>query len=76
MILKRSGVTLLSGLRTIILFPVDCNYVFKHIGREMMALTEQTKTIAQEQYGSRKRHKAIDQAVNKALAYDILRQQK
>ncbi len=46
MIMKRSGVTHLSGLRTIILFLVDCNYVFKHIGREMMAVAEKTKTIS------------------------------
>ncbi len=32
MIMKRSGITQLSGLRTIILFPADCNYVFKHVG--------------------------------------------
>jgi hypothetical protein len=36
MIPKKSGVTLLSGLRTIALFPVDANYVFKFIGRSMM----------------------------------------
>ncbi len=38
MILKKSGNTLLNALRTIVLFPVDCNYAFKHIGREMMKL--------------------------------------
>jgi hypothetical protein len=36
MILKKSGVTTLGSLRTIVLFPPDCNYVFKHIGRELM----------------------------------------
>jgi hypothetical protein len=53
MILKKSGVTDLSGLRTIILFPVDCNYAFKHVGREMMKVAEATKALAPEQYGSR-----------------------
>jgi hypothetical protein len=76
MILKHAGVTHLSGLRTFILIPVDCNYVFQHIGREMMALAEQAKALAPEQYGGRKCHKAIDQSVNKALAYDVIRQQK
>jgi hypothetical protein len=32
MIQKKSGVTDLSGLRMIVLFPVDCNYTFKHVG--------------------------------------------
>jgi hypothetical protein len=72
MIQKKSGVTDLSGLRTIVLFPVDCNYAFKHVGRLMIAIAEKTKSLAPEQYGSRKRHKAIDLAVNKALTFDIL----
>jgi len=55
---------------------VDCNYAFKHVGRLMMAIAEKTKSLAPEQYGSRKRHKAIDLAVNKALTFDILRQLK
>jgi hypothetical protein len=76
MIQKKSGVTDLSGLRTIVLFPVDCNYAFKHVGRLMMGIAEKTKSLAPEQYGSRKRHKAIDLAVNKALTFDILRQLK
>jgi hypothetical protein len=76
MITKHSGVTQLSGLQTIFLFPADCNYVFKHIGRKMMVMAEKTKSLAPEQYGSRKQHKAIDLAVNKALAYDNLQQQK
>jgi hypothetical protein len=72
MTLKKSGITQLGSLRTIILFPVDCNYVFKHIGRQMMALVEQTRSLTPEQYGSRKHHKAIDLVVNKALTHDIL----
>ncbi len=76
MLLKKSGVTDLSALRTIVLFPVDCNYAFKHVGRSMMAVAEQTNALAPEQYGSRKQHKAIDLAVNKALTFDILRQLK
>jgi hypothetical protein len=76
MIQKKSGVTDLSGLRTIVLFPVDCNFAFKHVGRTMMQVAESTQALAPEQYGSRRRHKAIDLAVNKALTFDILRQLK
>jgi hypothetical protein len=76
MIQKKFGVTDLSGLRMIVLFPVDCNYAFKHVGRLMMAIAEKNKSLAPEQYGSGKRHKAIDLAVNKALTFDILRQLK
>jgi len=76
MLLKKSGITDLLGLRTIGLFPVDSNFAFKHVGRAMMALAEKTKSLAPEQYGSRKRHKAINLAVNKALTFDILRQLK
>jgi hypothetical protein len=59
-----------------VLFPVDCNYAFKHVGQEMKKVAESTKSLAPEQYESRKRHKAIDLAVNKALTFDILRQLK
>ena len=76
MIPKKAGVTHLNGLRTIVLFHPDCNYAFKHIGREMMSLAERTKTLAPEQYGSRQNHRAIDLAVNKTLTNDILRQLK
>jgi hypothetical protein len=68
MILKHSGINDLANLRTIMLFPVDCNFAFKHTGREMMKVVEQTKSLALEQYGSR-----IDSAVNKALTFDVLR---
>jgi hypothetical protein len=76
MIPKKSGVTLLSGLRTIVLFPVDCNYVFKFIGRQMMRQAEDVGALAPEQYGSRKHHKAIDLATCKTLTYDVIRQLK
>jgi hypothetical protein len=40
MILKKSRVTILGGLHTVALFPVNCNYAFKHIGRQTMATLE------------------------------------
>ena len=63
---------ILSGLRTIVLFPVDCNFAFKHVGHQMMQVAELTRSLAPKQYGSRKQHKAIDLAINKALTFDIL----
>jgi hypothetical protein len=76
MIPKKAGNTQLSSLRTIVLFPVDCNYVFKFFGKKMMKRAERIRALAPEQYGSRKKHKAIDLAVCKALTYDLLRQLK
>jgi hypothetical protein len=76
MILEKAGLTALSNLRTIVLFHPDCNYAFKHVGREMMMLAEKAGSLAPEQYGSRKRRQAINLAVNKTLVNDILRQLK
>jgi uncharacterized protein with von Willebrand factor type A (vWA) domain len=67
MISKKAGHTYLGGPRTIVLFPVDCNYAFKHVGRTMMATAEKAQALAPEQYGSRKRHRAINLAANKLL---------
>jgi hypothetical protein len=76
MIQKKAGHTHLGGLCTLVLFPVDCNFAFKHIGWSMMRVAEKTKSLACEQYGSKRNHRAIDLAVNKSLSYDLLRQLK
>jgi hypothetical protein len=76
MIQKKSNMTDVDSLRAICLFKVDANYCFKHIGRKMMKNAERHNTITKEQYGSRKRHRAIDLAVNKVLTNDVLRQAK
>jgi hypothetical protein len=60
----------------VVLFSADCNYAFKHIGRQMMKIVEAANALATEQYGSRKGHKATDLAANKSLTHDILRQLK
>jgi hypothetical protein len=65
MILKRSGLTDFSSLRTIVLFPVDCNFTFKHIRREIMKVSERSEFLAPEQYGSHKAHCAIDLVANR-----------
>jgi hypothetical protein len=76
MIKKKGNRTDIDNLHTIFLFEVDANYAFKHIGRQMMLNSEKHRSIAKEQYGSRKGHKAIDLALNKVLTNDILRQSK
>jgi hypothetical protein len=70
-IMLTAGYTHLGGLRTIVLFPVDCNFAFKHIGRSMMRVAENTKSLACKQYGNRRNHRAIDLGVNKSLSYDL-----
>jgi hypothetical protein len=42
----------------------------------MMQVAETTGSLAKEQYGSRKKHRAIDLAVNKSLTNDLIRQLK
>jgi hypothetical protein len=42
----------------------------------MMYNAEKAKALAPEQYGSRKRHRAMDFATNKSLTYHILQQRK
>jgi hypothetical protein len=76
MILKKSGITTLNSLRTVVLFPVDCNFLFKPLGRKMMKNAEAAKALEPEQFGSRKRHRATALATNKALTYDLMRQLK
>ena len=46
MILKKSGLTDLSGLRTIVIFLIDCNFAFKHVGRKMMRNAEKAGALA------------------------------
>jgi hypothetical protein len=62
--------------RPICLFEVDCNQNHKRLGRELMKRAEAHHGIAKEQYGSRKKHASADQALNKRLTFDILRQER
>lgn len=55
------------NLRTVDLFHVDCNFAFKHVGRQMMFITAENKSLAPLQYGSTKRQRATDLARNKAI---------
>jgi hypothetical protein len=63
-------------LRAILLYEADLNQNNKKLGRDMMYTAEDLKAIAQEQFGSRTDHTAIDQSLNKRLTYDIIRQKK
>jgi hypothetical protein len=62
--------------RPICLFEVDCNQNHKRLGRELMKRAEANGGLAPEQYGSRKKHSSAEQALNKRLTFDILRQER
>jgi hypothetical protein len=72
--LKKAGVNLVDKLRTIVLFQGDLNYLKKYIGRHMMKDGEAHEQLAWEQYGSREGNSTIEQALNKVLSFDLIRQ--
>ena len=71
-LVKKAGVFLANKLRTIVLFEADFNYMNKFLGRTMIHSALEFGHLAREQYGSRQRHKAIDQSTNKRLTTDLL----
>jgi hypothetical protein len=73
LILKKAEVALVEKLGTIVLFQGDFNYMNKHIGHHMMKDSEAYDQLTWEQYGSRKVQKAINQALNKVLSFDLIR---
>lgn len=76
MLQKQPGNFLVEKLRAILLFEADFNHNNKKFGRELMFHAEQSQDIAIEQFGSRKGMSAIDQSLNKALTFDIWRQER
>jgi hypothetical protein len=74
LILKKPGVTLLEKLRTVVLFQGDFNYLNKYIVLNMMKDGEAYKQLEWEQYGSREENNAIEQALEKVLYFDLIRQ--
>jgi hypothetical protein len=62
--------------RTIQLYEPDFNQNNRLLGRETMAHAERHGNLAVEQYGSQKNLSAILHAVNKVLAFDLIRQYK
>jgi hypothetical protein len=73
LILKKAGVTFVEKLRTIVLFQGDFNYPNKYIGRHMMKDGEAYEHLAWEKYGSLEGKKAIEQALNKVISFDLIR---
>jgi hypothetical protein len=65
---------LVDKLRTIVHFQGGFNYLNKYIGRHMMKDGESYEQLAWEQYGSREGKKVIEQALNKVLSFDFIRQ--
>jgi hypothetical protein len=76
MIPKKNNSLRAEQLRTIVLMEADFNFLNKLAGKRIMANAEQSGSIADEQFGSRKSKSAINHAINKQLALDIMRQQK
>ena len=72
MIPKKGKTNHVDKLRTICLMEADFNSKNKKMGRDILKCAEDNNNIPKEQYGSRKNHQAIDQAVNKCLLYDII----
>jgi hypothetical protein len=74
MIRKKAQIDSVTGLRTVVLTEADFNFNNKILGKMTLDHAGKTRTLAKEQYGSRKGKRAIDQAIHKCLTYDILRQ--
>lgn len=73
MLPKKSNSDKVTDLRTIVLQECEYNFNNKKIGKDAMNHAERNNFIAWEQYGSRKGRRAIDQALNKRLTYDLIR---
>jgi Reverse transcriptase (RNA-dependent DNA polymerase) len=75
MIPKKQDSLRVDKLRTIVLMEADFNFLNKIIGRRIMQQAEEARSIAPEQFGSRKQKISITNALNKLLTTDILRQE-
>jgi hypothetical protein len=67
---------LIGFVRTIVLFHADFSYLNKFVGREMMWNAELFGKLKVAQFGSRSCHRAIEQAWNKRLSFDLVRLQR
>ena len=75
-ILKKAKVYDVDKMRLIQLMVANFNTNNKLIGKRTLANAELQRTIARDQYGSRKHHKAAMAALNKRLTMDIWRQKR
>ena len=76
MIKKKVNLNNILALRSVVLTEADFNFNNKILGRRTLQHAEAINEIAPEQYGSRKKKSAIDQALHKKITYDIIRQTK
>ena len=74
--LKKTNSYRVDKLRTIVLFEADFNFINKVVSRKLAYQAEDKNSLAPEQYGNRKNHRAIEHVLNKKLCMDILRQNK
>ena len=75
MLEKIKGNINVEKLRGILLMEADYNFVSKLlIGVRLMASVENRKGFPEELGGSRKRHEAVDIALNRKITSDIMRQ--
>ena len=73
-LVKKPGNYKVADMRTIVLYEADFNQNNKLLGRSTMFNAESLGLLADEQYGSRKSHSAIEHGVNKCLTFDLLQQ--
>ena len=76
MILKRTGVTDVDGMRCIQLLDAEFGIVNKQAARSLLNKAEEKKLIPDAQFGNRKHKKANMQLLNKILLMDLYRQKK
>ena len=71
-LLKKANSFQVDKLRTIVLFEADFNFINKAVSRKLARMAENKKSLAREQYGSRKNHRSINHVLNKRLCFDLL----
>ena len=75
-ILKRINDPHVGSMRTIQLFCPEFNMRNKTLGKRVLYNAEKANAVEDDQYGSRKKHKAINADLNKVLTMDTLRQRR
>ena len=77
MLEKKKGIRIPEKLRAILLMEADFNFLNKFfLGKQMVDNAEEYDELPKECYGSRKAHRAIDVATNRALTLDVVRQKR
>ena len=76
MIPKSTASPRIDKLRTILLLDSEFKQNNKILGRSLMFQAEQFPQMPAEQYGSQKKHRSIEAALNKVHTQDIWRQKR